>query len=129
MEKEANPKSLYLIAQQSGVECSAYFEHVQIRCFFSVLFFCYLQILFSSLRFPFFSSSSLYGWESVPGTQKKKERKSIEKRGGIKKSSLIFRFVLDFSIFFLSFSPLSGDAPRLAVAVVVAFVPRVSAHV
>lgn len=57
--------------------------------------------------------------------------KSIEKRGGDKKNPLEFSDfgveIFQRSMFFLS--PLSADAPLLAVAVVVAFVPRVSAHV
>lgn len=130
--ERSKSKSLYLIAQQSGVECSAYFEHVQIRCFF---FFSLCPFIFrfsSVLCSPFFFSA--VGSQSRE-TQKRKEEKmkSIEKRGGDKKkkSSLIFWFwSWDFSaLYFFFLSPLSADAPLLAVAVVVAFVPRVSAHV
>lgn len=44
--ERSKSKSLYLIAQQSGVECSAYFEHVQIRCFFFFFFFWFCPFIF-----------------------------------------------------------------------------------
>lgn len=64
-------KRLYLVAQQSSVECSAYFEHLRNQCFFSLssLFFEGFLVVSPSVL----SSLSLSMiWESVPGTQKKK---------------------------------------------------------
>lgn len=71
--ERSKSKSLYLIAQQSGVECSAYFEHVQIRCFFFFFFLVlsfYFQALLTSLL-PFFLSTV---GGTVPGTGKKKRK-------------------------------------------------------
>lgn len=104
--ERSKSKSLYLIAQQSGVECSAYFEHVQIRrFFFAFVLSFYFQILFSSLLPLFFSTAGSQSREHKK--ERKKKMKSIEKKRGIKISSLIFRFwSCDFfrrSIF--SFSP------------------------
>lgn len=92
--KRSKSKSLYLIAQQSGVECSAYFEHVRVRCFF--LFVClfvlsfYFQILLTSLL-PFFLS--MVGGQSQEEEKKerKKKMKSVgKKRGELKKILLNF---------------------------------------
>lgn len=109
-------KRLYLIAQQSSVECSAYFEHVQIRCFVFFVLSFYFQIFFSFfvlvvvVVFAPTSSFFFYSWESVPGTQKKKERKKSNqfKKRGIKK--ILFNFlILELWYFsplvFVSFSP------------------------
>lgn len=70
--ERSKSKSLYLIAQQSGVEGSAYFEHIQIRYSFFVLSF-YVQILLTSLL-PFFLST--VGGQSQE--QKKERKKKIE---------------------------------------------------
>lgn len=83
-EERSKSKSLYLIAQQSGVECSAYFEHVQIRCFFRAV-----RLFSGSLQF--FAPLFLFLRLGVsPGNTKKRKKerkkiKSIEKRGGVKK--------------------------------------------
>ena len=95
VEERSKSKSLYLIAQQSGVECSAYFEHVQISVLFcrSVLFI----FRFSSVLCSPFSFSWL--WLGVSPrkkkTQKKERKKKLnqsEKRGGIKKKKILFNF-------------------------------------
>lgn len=77
--ERSKSKSLYLIAQQGSVECSAYFEHVQIRCLFSV---CPSIFRFGSVLCSRFSS--LWMGDSPRNTKKKRNEekiKLIEKRG------------------------------------------------
>lgn len=70
--ERSKSKSLYLIAQQSGVECSAYFEHVQIRCFFFFFSLCPFIFRFSSVLCSPFSSLRL---GVSPGKHKKERKK------------------------------------------------------
>ena len=100
VEERRKSKSLYLIAQQSGVECSAYFEHVQISVLFcrSVLFiFRFSSVLCSPFSFSWLRLGVSPRKKKNTKKKRKKEKiKSIgKKRGGIKKkkSSLIFRFL------------------------------------
>lgn len=102
-EGRCKSKCLYLIAQQRGVQCSAYFKHVQIQFTFLGQSFCF-QVFFSSLALspPLFCL--LLGVSPRFTVEKKKKRineNQLKSTEGRKKSSLIFWFwSCGFSVLF-----------------------------
>lgn len=127
VEKEANPNLFTSLLNKAALSVRLISNMFRIGSFFRSV------LLFSDCLQFFAPPVLFYSWESVPGRQKNKEKiKSIEKKKGDTK--ILFNFlILELWFFsplcFLSLSLLSVDAPLLALAVVLAFLPRVSAHV